>query len=160
MSAPLDDDQAVLAEHEELVAAPFAVVWRLLEEKVYHPERSVPGVENVRILNDGGSVAGVERIMFHKGRGHDIHEIIKWESDGAKGHVSFAMLEDPLLEGVVMNYAEAAGEAATRVRYKIDWKFKSSVPLDARKPPFPDRGAGAIRGAVLAMKKQSEEAAA
>ena len=148
--------QAALASHEELVAAPFAVVWRLLEEKVYHPDRSVPGVENVRIVKDGGP-AGVERLMHHKGKGSDIHELITWESDASKGVVNFTMLEDPSLEGVVKNFAETAGEATTIVRYSMDWKFGPSAPADA-KPPFPDNGAGAIKGAVLAMKKQAEEA--
>ena len=151
--------QAALASHEELVAAPFAVVWRLLEEKVYHPDRSVPGVENVRIIKDGGKISGVERKMYHKTKGSDIHELVTWESDSSsKGAVYFTMLEDAALDGVVTNFAEAASETTTTVRYGMDWKFKPSIaPADA-KPPFPDNGAGAIKGAVLSMKKQAEEA--
>lgn len=37
-SRAMANRQAALATHTEEVAAPFSVVWKLLEAKVYHPE--------------------------------------------------------------------------------------------------------------------------
>ena len=147
------------ASHEELIAAPFAVVWGLLEEKVYHPERSVPGAQNVRILSDNGA-AGVERKMFLAQRGADVHELITWTHADAHGLVTFKMLSDEQLEGAVTNEAIAEGPGATRVKYTMAWQFRESVPPAERRAPFPDGGAGAIKGAVLGMKAAAEAAAA
>jgi hypothetical protein len=146
------------ASHEELIAAPFAVVWALLEAKVYHPERSVPGVRDVRILHDGGA-AGVERMMFLPQRGADVHELITWTRTDAHGVVTFKMLSDAQLEGAVLNEATAEGAGATRVKYTMDWKFRDGVPLIERRVPFTDGGAGAIKGAVLGMKAAAEAVA-
>ena len=173
--------QAASATHTELVAAPFSVVWRLLEEKarlvsdsqnrsasqlthrgrqVYHPERSVPGISNVCIVSDKGGVEGVERRMFQATKGADIHELITWETspDKASGVLRFNMLSDPCLEGVVLNEAVAEG-GATRVTYTLDWRFRDGVSEEQRKAPFPDAGAGAISAAVRALKATAEKAA-
>lgn len=147
------------ATHEELVAAPFAVVWGLLEAKVYHPDRSVPGAQNVRILSDSGA-AGVERRMFLAQRGADVHELITWTRTDAHGLVTFKMLSDEQLEGAVTNEATAEGGGATRIRYTMAWTFREGVPPAERRVPFPDGGAGAIKGAVLGMKAAAEAAAA
>ena len=145
-------EQAALASHEELVAAPYALVWRMLEKKVYEPQLSVPGIENVRILRDGGNGKdGVERKMFQKLRGNDIHELITWTNDDSRCLVTFAMLSDPQLEGVVTNEAEAVDATTTRVKYEMDWKYRPDVPVESRKVPFPAEGGGAagvIKGAV------------
>ena len=127
---------------------------------MYHPERSVPGVSNVRIVSDKGGVGGVERRMFQAMRGADIHELITWEiaPDKTSGVVRFKMLSDPCLEGMVLNEAVAEG-GETRVTYTMDWQYRAEVPEDQRKAPFPDGGAGAISGAVRAMKAAAEKAA-
>lgn len=129
--------------------------------QVYHPERSVPGISNVRIVSDKGGVEGVERLMFQAMRGADIHELVTWETapDKASGVVRFKMLSDPCLEGMVLNEAMAEG-GATRVSYSMDWRYRDDVPEDQRKAPFPDGGASAISGAVRAMKAAAEKAAA
>ena len=115
----------------------------------------------MRIVGDKGGVEGVERLMFQAMRGADIHELITWETapDKTSGVVRFKMLSDPCLEGMVLNEAVAEGDAETRVTYTMDWQYRADVPEDQRKAPFPDGGAGAISGAVRAMKAAAEKAA-
>lgn len=109
----------------------------------------------MRIIKDGGA-AGVERKMFSAAKAADIHEMITWErSDaGARGLVTFTMLSDKSLEGSVTNLAEKVDDATTRVTYAMDWAFRADA-ADAHKP-FPDGGAGMIKGAVNGLKKLCE----
>lgn len=158
--AALNSYQAALASHEEIVKAPFDVVLNLLQEKVYHPERSVPGISNVRIIHDSkDGKAGVERKMFQSLRGDDIHELITWESSAGHVLMTFSMLSDKQLEGTVTNEAIAVEPGVTRIKYVMNWVYRADV-LDAeRKAPFPDAGAGVIRAALLSMKDTAESAA-
>ena len=164
-----EDRVAVRASHEEVVDAPYQVLFDLLVDKVYHPERAVPGVSNTRILNDGGAEAGVERKMFNSGKNSDIHEIITWQdttrSDGTRYCiVTFKMLSDPKLEGTVTNEAweviEEGGAKVTHLKYEMKWDFQEACPVEARTPPFPAGAAPVMRGAVLMMKGAAEKAAA
>ncbi len=164
MATP-DPDVACSAFHSEVVAAPFDIVWGLLIEKVFLPTKHVPGVSAVTVVNDDGPTKGVERRMVHAVKG-EIHELITYSSDvdpttnRRKGLVTFKMLSDPLLEGVVLNEAHELEDGSTEVAYTMNWRFQSQIPSEARKPPFPDGGAGAIAGAVRHMKAGAEAAAA
>jgi hypothetical protein len=161
MATPDDPDVACSAYHSEVVAAPFNIVWGLLVEKVRLPTKHVPGVSAVTIVKDDDE--GVERRMVHAVKG-EIHEHITCSTtnvDGRrKGLVTFKMLSDPVLEGFVLNEAHELEDGSTEVAYTMNWRFQSQIPSEARKPPFPDGGAGAIAGAVRHMKAGAEAAAA
>jgi hypothetical protein len=163
MSVDLSSSVACAAHHSEIVNAPYSVVWKLLEEKVFLPTMHVPGVTAVTIVKDEGPTVGVERRMTHAVKG-EIHELITYSSavDPAtarhRGLVTFKMLSDAILEGEVLNEAFELEDGSTRVAYTMNWHYQPQVPADARKPPFPDGGAGAIAGAVRHMKAAAEEA--
>ena len=160
---------AASASHTETVAAPFDLVCALLEEKVYHPDRSIAAASNVRILRDGGGADGVERKMFlaTKGpSGADVHELITWSREGGgdaprRMLVTFTTLTDALTTGSVTNLAVEEPETrTTRLTYEMHWDWREDAPA-ARKaaPLFADAGA-MMRGAVAGMKGLCEAKAA
>jgi hypothetical protein len=161
---------AASATHTEVASAPFELVARLLEEKVYHPERSIATASDVRILRDGGGVGGVERKMFlsNKGpSGADVHELITWSVEGGGGGgprrmlVTFLTLTDALTSGTVTNLAvEDPATRSTSLTYTMRWDWRDDAPA-ARKaaPLFADAGA-VMRGAVAGMKSLCEAKAA
>lgn len=161
---------AASATHTEVASAPFELVARLLEEKVYHPERSIATSSDVRILRDGGGVGGVERKMFlsNKGpSGADVHELITWSVDGGVGGgprrmlVTFLTLTDALTSGTVTNLAvEDPATRSTSLTYTMRWDWREDAPA-ARKaaPLFADAGT-VMRGAVAGMKSLCEAKAA
>ena len=161
---------AASATHTEVASAPFELVARLLEEKVYHPERSIATASDVRILRDGGGVGGVERKMFlsNKGpSGADVHELITWSVEGGGGGgprrmlVTFLTLTDALTSGTVTNLAvEDPATRSTSLTYTMRWDWREDAPA-ARKaaPLFADAGA-VMRGAVAGMKSLCEAKAA
>jgi len=161
---------AASATHTEVASAPFELVARLLEEKVYHPERSIATASNVRILRDGGSVGGVERRMFlsNKGpSGADVHELITWSVEGGEGVgprrmlVTFLTLTDALTSGTVTNLAvEDTATRSTSLTYTMRWDWREDVPAERKAAPlFADAGA-VMRGAVAGMKSLCEAKAA
>jgi len=163
---------AARAQHTETVRAPFELVRALLEEKVYHPDRSIAGVSNVRIERDGGAADGVERRMFlaSKGpHGADVHELITWKEEGATGArrftVTFATLTDPLTTGWVTNtLQEQAGSSDVSLTYEMRWDYNEDAPAERRSAPlFPDATAvmrGAVNGLKTAAEAKAEAAAA
>ena len=159
---------AASATHTELVAAPFELVRVLLEEKVYHPERSIATASNVRIVRDGGASEGVERKMFlsNKGpHGADVHELITWSVEGGgdaaaaprRMLVTFTTLTDALTTGAVTNEAvEQPAAGTTAVTYAMRWDWREDAPAERKaKPLFEDAGA-VMRGAVSGLKALAE----
>lgn len=161
MASPSNSSQAALASHEEVVRAPFEVVRGLLVDKLYRPERSIPGIQNVRIIRDSkDGNEGIERKMFQSLRGEDIHELITWKSGVDHILQTFTLLSDSQLEGSVTNEATAIEPGVTRIRYAMNWVYRRDVADGDRRAPFPDAGAGVIRGAVINMKAAAEATAA
>ena len=167
---------AASAAHTESVAAPFALVRALLEEKVYHPEKSIAAASNVRIVRDGGAAEGVERKMFLSTKGPsggDVHELITWrvEEEAAGGGaprrmlVTFATLEDALTRGSVTNLCvEDPATGGVVLTYEMKWDWRDDTPAERRaKPLFEDAGAmmrGAVRGMKALCERRALEAAA
>jgi hypothetical protein len=170
---------AASATHTEVASAPFELVARLLEEKVYHPERSIATASDVRILRDGGGVGGVERKMFlsNKGpSGADVHELITWSVEGGESGVgggggggggprrmlvTFLTLTDALTSGTVTNLAvEDPATRSTSLTYTMRWDWRDDAPAAHKAAPlFADAGA-VMRGAVAGMKSLCEAKAA
>ena len=160
---------AASASHTEAVAAPFALVRALLEEKVYHPDRSIATASNVRIIKDGGGAAGVERKMFlsNKGpHGSDVHELITWEISEEAGAprrmlVTFTTLTDALTSGSVSNLAvEDAATGGVTLTYAMKWDWRDDAPAERRAKPLFEDAAAVMRGAVQGMKALCEQRAA
>jgi hypothetical protein len=159
---------AAHAQHTEPVRAPFDLIRALLEEKVYHPERSIAAASNVRIERDGGAAAGVERRMFlaTKGpAGADVHELITWACEGEAGArrftVTFTTLSDPLTRGWVTNVLQEQGAGGDPLlTYEMRWDYTEGTPAERRSTPlFPDASA-LMRGAVNGLKAAAEAKAA
>ena len=83
-----------LANQQALIDAPADKVWAMMREKIERPDKYVPGVVEVEIVNrfDDGAV---ERVMLARGEAGDkrIHEIIS--ASDATRTVVFLLKDDP-----------------------------------------------------------------
>ncbi len=137
------------AHLQEVIGAPAGAVWAMMREKIERPEKYVPGVTSVDIVDrfDDGSV---ERVMVARTGAGDktIHEIIS--ASDATRTVVFVLKDDPDFYGFISNTVFETG-AGTVLDYTVNWTPRS----DAAAASAPDMAA-MIRGAVLHAKALAE----
>ena len=70
-----------VAEHSELVKASFETIWEQLLQKIYHPEKFIPGVSDVEILETGPGdrVVRKMKVTFPNGLEIKLLENITWD---------------------------------------------------------------------------------
>lgn len=127
--------------HRVPVQADMDRLWSLLVDKIRHPEKYVPGVEQVRILKELGPLS-VERLMHVRSPAglKPIHELIV--ADTSTRSVLFKLLDDPVYSGWVLNVVyEESGRL--ELEYALYWSVREGVQPAAA----PDLKA-AIEGAV------------
>lgn len=142
----------IVAVHREPVAAPATGLWSHMVDKVRRPDKYVPGVTNVEVIQEHGPHT-IERKMTLP-TGAVVHEII--HADPTTMHVVFkAMPDDANVTGYVTNtvYVDAAG--AVSLEYAMVW-----TPKPGREA-FTDKirasAQAMITGAVQKAKQMAEQ---
>ena len=111
------------ANYSVPVHARMATIWRILREKAEHPEKYLPGVEEVRILERHPE--GLLREIIS--RGMTIRERIEFREEGEGRVVVYRLVEHPLMIGEVQYRISPTGrDSATPVtpvtlNLVIDW---------------------------------------
>lgn len=138
-----------LANHQELIDAPADKVWAMMREKIERPDKYVPGVVEVDIVNrfDDGAV---ERVMLARTDAGDkqVREIIS--ASDATRTVVFLLKDDPAFVGFITNTVFET-DAGTVLDYTVNWTPRSEAAAQGA----PDIGA-MIRGAVQHAKTLAE----
>lgn len=136
-----------LASHKVEVNAPIETLWKLLIDKIDHPDRYVPGVEKVEIMQrfEGHNI---ERLM-HTSSGKAVHEIIV--ANEQTRSVLFKLTDDPIYTGFVLNTVfEEDGKIW--LDFTLHWTAKSG-----QEPEGGPDWQQTIQGAVEHTKKLAEQ---
>lgn len=104
------------ARHRARTSAPASVVWKLLLDKIEHPQRYVPGIMRAEIVSRHGATA-VERVM--QGDGEPIHELIGWEPNSMA--VIFKLINHPRYSGFVTNIVLPA-TSGCELDFTMNWQ--------------------------------------
>lgn len=95
-----------VTEHSEIVKASFETIWEQLLLKVYHPEKFIPGVSDVEIIETGPGdrVIRKMKVTFPTGLELNLLEKITWDRDSRT--LNFTIIEHPTHSGNVINRVE------------------------------------------------------
>src|SRR5579872_6908753 len=141
-----------LTFHRVEVAAPAALLWELLKDKIEHPDRFLPGVQQVEVRRRLGE-RSIERVMHLRAGAAEkvIHEIISWDEPTLT--VVFKLAGDPVYTGFVTNTIfEEDGKVV--LDFTMNW-----TPRHPTAPQQEPDWAASIRGAVLHTKELAEQRA-
>ena len=120
-----------LANHQEFIAAPPETVWAMMREKIERPDKYVPGVVQVEIVNrfDDGSV---ERIMVARTEAGEktIHEMIA--ASDATRTVVFLLKDDPDFYGFISNTVSTGSAEGAKTALTETAEYGSTIS-----PPCP-----------------------
>lgn len=134
------------------VNAPAATLWTMMREKMERPDKYVPGVQKVEIVQrfDEGSI---ERVMVAGGgdQAKTIHEIIT--ADDRTMTVVFKLKDDPIYTGFVINTV-FEDEGHVWLDYTMHWTPKD-IGAQIEEPDF----AEVVKESVLKAKAMAEERA-
>lgn len=138
-----------LATYKTTVRAPVALLWDMMKDKIERPDKYVPGVTAVEIVNRLGDRT-VERVMHVSAARQDnrVHEIISY--DDATMTVVFKLKDDPLYTGIVTNTVFEE-DGRVELAYVLYW-----TPKDPRTLPPEIDLAEVIKAAVLHAKALAE----
>lgn len=129
------------------VNAPIAELWALLLDKIEHPDKYVPGVSQVKILEK------TETAVLREMTAGDLtlKEWITWDEKNLE--VCFTLVEHPRFSGDVINKIIVSDRAAEPIslEFRLHWQPKQSQP----DPPEPNMSQ-AIEQAVLHTKALAE----
>lgn len=130
------------------VNAPVETVWNLLIDKIRHPERYVPGVTRVTILE--ASDAGVLREMTAGG----LKVTERITQDAERREVVFTLVDHPVYMGQVVNRIAVGRDGRPVLEYVMNWMPRACIEA----PQGADLAA-AVRGTVLHLKELAERTA-
>lgn len=136
-----------LVNHREKVNASAEKLWAMMQEKMRHPDKYVPGIVHVEILNDYNEF-NIERSMKTV-HGKVIRELIS--ADKFTKTVIFKSFHDTMYSGFVSNtiFEEEDG---VYLDYTLNWTLKPG-----QHDPQPDSfWAETIKKAVLHAKMLAE----
>lgn len=135
--------------HRTIVMASSDRIWELLVDKIRHPDRYVPGVEQVRILQTFGPLS-IEREMLVRaaGRAKLVRELIA--ADPVSKTVLFKLVDDAVFTGWVLNtvYEDRPHPA---LEYSLHWQPRPGAVDDSGTD-----WQAAIQGAVEHTKALAE----
>lgn len=127
-------------------------LWDMMKDKIRRPDKYVPGVIEVQVVQEFGPDSIERRMVAKDGDKQKIvHEIIT--ADPATRTVIFKLKDDPDYTGYVINMIFEEG-GVVELDYTMHWTQKDPSKTLAE----PD-WAKAIRGAVLHAKQLAEGAA-
>ena len=108
--------------HSEIVNASLNKVWQHLLYKIDHPEKFVPHVSDVVVIEKN-----TEAIIRQMKINMPDNAIIIVEKITASPYVvRFEIMEHPDAKGYVENHAESINEHTTRLTYTMNWQKKSN----------------------------------
>lgn len=142
----------ILSSAKEPIQASADVIWKLLLDKIRNPQKYVPGVQTVTVVQEFGPDL-IEREMFVKdGTGEKtVREIIT--ADPATMTVMFKLKDDPVYTGYVLNMVFDE-DGVVQLEYTVHW-----TPKDPENVPAGPDMAAAIKRAVAHTKELAERAA-
>ena len=112
--------------------APLPVIWEQLIYKIYHPEKYIKGVSDVKILEDDSANHRVIRQMkvTTPTISYVVLEEITW--DESKLLMDFKSIEHPTHTGNVINRVDIKNDNEYWLTYEMRWAFKGegADPLD------------------------------
>lgn len=144
------------------INAPFTIVWEALVQKIYHPDKYVPGIVKVDIVKDSTAQNDEETLVERRmwtAEGREIHENIYRRNIENNGKlVDFVMLDNPVVTGNVFNAAYPLDDGKrTSITYTLKWTRRNDAPENAPAPiPGGDPQAAIIK-AVTHMKMMVEQ---
>jgi ribosome-associated toxin RatA of RatAB toxin-antitoxin module len=134
-----------MVEFTTTVNASLEKVWQHLILKIEHPEKFVPGVSQVLILDKNDKMIIRQMTVTAEGISATLVEKITFEPY----KVRFLLLEHPKFEGDVTNEIQFISEKETQMTFTMRWTDKKS------KIPFENQDL--IQNAVLKTKQYIEE---
>jgi hypothetical protein len=137
----------VFATSSCAIHAPVALVWAKLLEKVVSPQLTIPGVEEVRIVERPS-----EDVFVREMRTTAFFVKERITVDTAAHHITFVRVDDPDYEGYVDNSVTEAAGGGSLLTYTLDWTPRGGAP--------DIEGGGMLQAAVEGMKRLCEEHAA
>ncbi|QLC24869.1 DUF1857 family protein [Parasphingopyxis algicola] len=128
-----------------------AKLWDMLIDKIRHPDKFVPGVVSVEVVQEFGPTSIERKMVVRQGDTEKVvSELIT--ADEATKTVIFKLKDDPIYTGYVANVIfEENG--VVELDYTLHWTAKDP----ANEPPAPNMSE-AIKGAVLHTKELAEQA--
>lgn len=139
------------ARFRSAIDAPAERLWAMMVEKVRHPDRYVPGVISVEVVQEFSELAIERRMVVRDGEGEKVvHEIIT--ADPATMTVIFKLKDDPAYSGYVINMIFDE-DGTVELEYALHWTQKDPAAVIAG----PD-WSKAIEGGVLHAKAMAEAA--
>lgn len=133
------------------VHARLETVWNILLDKAEHPDRFIPGVEQVSISDrfEGGFIRQM------KTQGMEITERIIIDAEG--GEIRFELLEHPLFSGFIVNRVVPTSRqspvAPQTLTFQVEWIPKT----DEADRSLREEMTSAVQQAVLVVKELAEE---
>ena len=141
-----------LASYKTAVDAPAGRLWDLMLDKVERPDRYVPGIERIEILQrfDNGDIE--RRLCVGEGdAAKSIHEVV--HADPRTKTVIYKLVDDPVFSGFVTNTVFDE-DGRVELDFTMHWMAKGG-PEPAGGPDWHEL----VRAAVLQVKSIAEEAA-
>lgn len=107
--------------YSETVNAPLNKVWQHLLYKIDHPEKFVPHVSDVVVI-EKNTQCTIRQMKINMP--DNIISIVE-KITAIPYIVRFEIIEHPDVRGYVENHAEAINEHTTRLTYTMNWQKKS-----------------------------------
>lgn len=107
--------------YSEIVNAPLNKVWQHLLYKIDHPEKFVPHVSDVVVI-EKNTQCTIRQMKINM---PDNTITIVEKITAIPYIVRFEIMEHPDVRGCVENHAEAINEHTTRLTYTMNWQKKS-----------------------------------
>lgn len=139
-----------LLKHSAQAKTTLSVAWEQFLLKARSPEKFVPGVTDVEILEEGPVNRIVRKMSISMPHGKiTVVEEIVWDNENHT--VDFRLLEHPTHTGNVLNIIEKRENGEIWITFIMDWKFKGEG-----NDPIPE---DIIQRAVMNTVKEIEAAA-
>lgn len=132
------------------VYARLETVWKILLDKMEHPEHFIPGVEETKILDrfEGGLIREIRT------NGMTIRERVMIDESG--GEIRYEIMEHPLFTGFIVNRviptARQSPVAPQTLTLEVNWIPKADDEVALR-----EEMTDAMQAAVLTIKELAED---
>jgi len=132
------------------VHAPFETIWKLLIDRIEHPQEYFPGAETARIVERHGD----EVIREVKANGVALRERVTIDRNAFE--IRYTLLEHPLFSGTVTHkavpFARQSPVSPVQLTMVVDWVPKSEEAERTILENMPSE----IQQEVLSLKEKAE----
>jgi carbon monoxide dehydrogenase subunit G len=146
-----------VVEVSEVIEAPPDAVWEVVANPENLPlwDRHIYEVEGVPQAGLDRGIEYTTGVKFMGARAHASAKVLEFEPE------RYSKIElRGLVEGVVETWLEPLGDGRTRLRHRVDYRFKGGPVGELAARAIRALGATALlRKGVLAQKRQAEDSA-